>query len=240
MSAAGGTLSDKIKALEVSVSAACRKARRDRGEIRIIYVSKTVAPEIVREAAEAGARDFGENRVQDLQEKIAVLKEDQARYGFRWHMIGHLQKNKVKHVAGEVELIHSLDSVELAEALERQAQAKGIAAIDCLVQINSSGETTKFGLNPEEAEAFVGKLKGPAVRIRGLMTIGPLTDDEEKVRLSFKKVRLLQDDLKKKFPAHEWDILSMGMSNDYAVAIEEGSTMIRIGTAVFGARTPQR
>lgn len=238
MSSESATVSDRIKKLEAAVKEACRKARRERGEVQIVYVSKTVSREKIAEAALCGARDFGENRVQEFQEKAFNLKSEQERYGFRWHFIGHLQTNKVKHVVGETALIHSLDTLELAEALERQAKAKSLKTVDCLIQINSSAETTKFGIHPEDAEKFVNQLKGPAVRIKGLMTIGPLTQDEALIRQSFRRTRLLRDDLKKKFPSHEWDVLSMGMSGDYPVAIEEGSTLIRVGSAVFGERKP--
>ena len=236
MKGPGASVAENIKNLQASAAAACRRAGRDAAEVRIVYVTKTVGEEKVREAAAAGARDFGENRVQELCQKEAALKEEQARLGFRWHMIGHLQTNKVKDVAGKTELIHSLDRSELAEALEKQAAAKGLSKIDCLIQVNTSAEASKFGLAPVEVDAFVSKLKLTAVHLRGLMTIGPLTEDREKIRQAFRLLRLLRDDLQKKFPLHSWSELSMGMSGDYEIAIEEGATLIRVGTAVFGER----
>jgi len=216
--------------LKESVAKAAAKSGRRASEIQTVLVSKTVPVERIREALAAGMRDFGENRVQEFVEKKAQLPEAQ------WHMIGHLQTNKVKQVIGEVVLIHSLDSLELAEAIERQAEQKNLKSVPCLIQVNSSGETTKFGLNPKDVESFIANLKVLRIQIRGLMTIGPLTEEEAKIRNSFQMMKKLQEKMKKQFPEKEWDILSMGMSGDYAIAIEEGSTLIRVGTAVFGER----
>lgn len=236
MNGAKDSLAERIKHLNGRVDAACRKAGRNPEDVKIIYVSKTVSCERVKEALACGCLDFGENKPQELQQKSEELQEEQNRFGFKWHMIGHLQTNKVKQIIGKTALIHSLDRMDLAETLEKQAATKSIPRVDCLIQINGSEESTKFGLNPEEAEAFVSKLRTRAVLIRGLMTIGPLTEDSERIRQCFKKIRLLRDDLKRKFPAHDWSVLSMGMSGDFETAIEEGSTMIRVGTAVFGER----
>lgn len=236
MNAPKESLADRIRHVRERAAAACRKAGRKPDDVTIIYVSKTVSCERILEALACGCLDFGENRPQELQEKSEQLHEEQERLGLRWHMIGHLQTNKVKQVLGKTVLIHSLDRMDLAETIERQAAAKSIPRVDCLIQINGSAESTKFGLNPEEAEKFAAWLTGGVIRIRGLMTIGPLTEDPEKIRQCFKRVRLLRDDLKRKFPAHDWETLSMGMSGDFETAIEEGSTMIRVGTAVFGER----
>ena len=201
------------------------------GKTQIVLVTKTVPAEKIQEALACGMRDFGENRVQELLEKQALLPAD-----IRWHMTGHLQTNKVKQVVGRVALIHSLDSLELAEEIERQAGLQNIKSVPCLIQVNSSGEVSKSGLKPEAVEKFAGDLKTKAIEIQGLMTIGPLTEDAGKIRQAFRAVRELQQSLRKKFPGKNWDTLSMGMSSDYKIAIEEGSTMIRVGTAVFGPR----
>lgn len=203
-----------------------------RGRAQIVLVTKTVPPEKIRQALVSGLGDLGENRVQELLEKQEALKD----LPLRWHMIGHLQTNKVKQVVGRAALIQSLDRPELAEEIERQAALKQIQSVPCLIQVNSSGETSKFGLKPDDVESFVSGLKTKAIRIQGLMTIGPNTEDPEKIRASFRLMRELREALKKKFPAHNWETLSMGMSGDYTIAIEEGATLIRVGTAVFGER----
>jgi pyridoxal phosphate enzyme (YggS family) len=179
----------------------------------------------------AGAREFGENRVQELLgKKIRMPKE------LKWHMIGHLQTNKVRQVVGEVELIHSLDRLDLAREIDRQAGLKKTGPVACLIQVNSSGETTKSGLAPAEVEGFADQIRGLKIQPRGLMTIGPLTPDEQPIRQAFRLTAELFKKLAAKFPGGEWNILSMGMSADYKIAIEEGSTLLRIGSAVFGSR----
>jgi pyridoxal phosphate enzyme (YggS family) len=192
-------------------------------------VTKTVSTNGILEAYQAGERDFGENRVQEWQEKKDALPQD-----IRWHLIGHLQTNKVKYVIGRTVLIHSLDRLELADAIEKQAKARGIAEVPCLVQVNMSGEESKFGLDPARVEDFVRQMPlRPSIKIRGLMSMGPLTEDEGKIRECFRKSQELREDLKKKFSQYSWDILSMGMSADYRIAIEEGANMLRIGSLVF-------
>lgn len=198
--------------------------------VKIVLVTKTVTPEKIREAAAAGAMEFGENRVQELLEKQTALAD----LKIQWHMIGHLQSNKVKQVVGKVAMIQSLDRVELADEIERQAERLKVESVPCLIQVNSSGEASKFGLKPEEVEAFLAGLKTRAIRIQGLMTIGPNTDDDSQIRRAFRTVRELLPKLQKKYP--KADILSMGMSSDYKIAMEEGATLIRIGTAIFGVR----
>lgn len=226
------SIRQNIETLQQKVSQAAQKCGRDPEGIQILYVTKTVETGRIREAISAGAKDFGENRVQELLEK----KKDFNEKDLRWHLIGHLQTNKVKQVLGETVLIHSLDRLELAEKIEQQAVAQKIKSVPCLVQVNTSGETTKFGLLPSEVEAFSAKITGPALQIRGLMTIGPLTENRDKIRASFRALRELRDSLRRKMPRHSWDILSMGMSGDFEIAIEEGSTLIRVGTAIFGER----
>ena len=185
--------------------------------------------EVIWDAYRLGCRDFGENRVQEWLEKKNKLPDD-----IRWHMIGHLQTNKVKDCAGEAALIHSVDSVKLAQAIEKAAAAKN-QIVDCLVQVNTSGEASKFGVAPGEAEKLVEAVF-PHLKLKGLMTIGPLTDDATKTRASFRLLKELFEKIKK-VSKPDFTILSMGMSSDFEIAIEEGANLIRIGTAVFGARS---
>ncbi len=226
------TIKTSIQNLKRSICAIAEKAGRGPEDVRLVLVTKTVEPQFVLEAYQTGERDFGENRVQEWQAKKDTLPQD-----IRWHLIGHLQTNKVKYVIGPVALIHSLDRLELADAIEKQAKAKGIAEVPCLVQVNMSGEESKFGLDPAHVEDFVKRMPlRPSIKIRGLMSIGPLTEDEGKIRECFQKTRELWEHLKRKFPQYDWDVLSMGMSDDYRIAIEEGSNMLRIGSLIFGKR----
>lgn len=196
-----------------------------------MLVTKTVGVDRIREAFEAGARDFGENRVQELRAKKPGLPPE-----IRWHFQGRLQTNKVKSLLGEVMLLHSLDRMELAQEIQKQAEKKNLN-MDVLLQVNTTQEATKAGFSPVEMEAVMEKLKSfDRLRIRGLMTIGPLTKDEKLVRASFQKLRILGDRLQRIFPTPSPFHLSMGMSSDFETAIEEGATMVRIGTAVFGDR----
>ncbi len=231
-----GSIAEKISELRESIHRIALAAGRPPEEIRLVLVSKTVSPDRISEAWRSGAREFGENRVQELLRKKEDLPKD-----IRWHFIGHLQTNKVKQVLGEVDLIHSLDRPELLGEIERQAALRKITSVDCLIQVNSSGEAGKFGFPPEAVEGVVSSLaQASPLRIRGLMTIGPNTEDETRIRAAFRRVSELRDELKKKFPDKDWGILSMGMSGDYRIAIEEGATLLRIGSAVFGARQNQK
>ncbi|MFA5168801.1 MAG: YggS family pyridoxal phosphate-dependent enzyme [Candidatus Omnitrophota bacterium] len=222
-----------VKDVRDSIYKTTLHAGRDPEGVRLVLVTKTVELQLILEAYQAGERDFGENRVQEWQEKKDVLPQD-----IRWHLIGHLQTNKVKYVIGQVALIHSLDRLELADAIEKQAKTRGIAEVPCLVQVNMSGEESKFGLNPAAVSDFVSQMfSRSSISIRGLMSIGPLTKDAGKIRECFRKTRELREDLKKKFSQYGWDILSMGMSDDFQIAIEEGSNMLRIGSLIFGKRS---
>jgi pyridoxal phosphate enzyme (YggS family) len=222
-------IAEKIFSLKRSIEETAEKAGRGPESVRLVLVTKTVEPARILEAYQAGERDFGENRVQEWQEKKTALPQD-----VRWHLIGHLQTNKVKHVVGKVHLIHSLDRLELADAIEKHAKAKAIPSVPCLVQVNMSGEESKFGLDPAVVGDFVSQLSArPSVKILGLMCIGPLTEDDVRIRDCFRTTRELMEDLKMKFPQHAWDILSMGMSADYRIAIEEGANMLRIGSLAF-------
>ena len=227
------TIKSSIQNLRRSIHETAVKANRGSGSIHLVIVTKTILTERILEAYQTGERDFGENRVQEWQEKKDALPQD-----IRWHLIGHLQTNKVKYMLGQISLIHSLDRIELADAIEKQAKAKGIAGVPCLVQVNMSGEESKFGLDSAHIEDFMRQMPlRPSIKIRGLMSIGPLTEDEVKIRECFRKTRELLEDMKRKFPQYVWDVLSMGMSDDFQIAIEEGSNMLRIGSLIFGKRS---
>jgi len=223
---------EKIAALNQSIQAAALKVKSDPSSIMLLPVTKTVEPARILQAYETGIRCFGENRVQELVEKMDKLPRD-----IEWHMIGRLQTNKVKYIVGRVALIQSLDRLDLFKEIERQALKKGVQEAPCLLEINSSGEPQKGGLMPEAVDDFLKALPAESpIRLKGLMTVGPPGEDKEKVRSCFRAVRSLQAKLKEKYPRHQWDILSMGMSGDYEIAIEEGSTLIRLGSLLFGSR----
>ena len=225
-------LKDRLEEVEERIQEACRRAGRDRSEVTLIAVSKTKPAEILKEAYDLGIRVFGENKVQELTEKYEVLPKD-----IRWHMIGHLQTNKVKYIADKVELIHSVDSLKLAETIEKEA-AKRHRTIDILVEVNVAEEESKFGLKVEEVIPFIEKVAGFShINVRGLMTIAPFVENPEKNRSVFADLRKLSVDItEKNIDNVNVSILSMGMTNDYEVAIEEGATMVRVGTGIFGAR----
>ena len=225
-------LKDRLEEVEERIQEACRRAGRDRSEVTLIAVSKTKPAEVLKEAYDLGIRVFGENKVQELTEKYEVLPKD-----IRWHMIGHLQTNKVKYIADKVELIHSVDSLKLAETIEKEA-AKRHRTIDILVEVNVAEEESKFGLKVEEVIPFIEKVAGFShINVRGLMTIAPFAENPEKNRSVFADLRKLSVDItEKNIDNVNVSILSMGMTNDYEVAIEEGATMVRVGTGIFGAR----
>lgn len=223
---------ENLARLRGEVFAAAVKAGRNPADIRIIAVTKNISVERMSEAVREGAVDMGENRVQEL-----LAKQPYFDAGVRWHLIGHLQTNKVKAVVGRINLIHSLDSWHLAGEIDRRSREAGIVT-EVLVQVNVSGEKSKYGLNPEETQDFIGTaaLDLPGLSVRGLMTIAPLVDDPEEVRPVFRELKSLFDRIKQKIPAVPMEYLSMGMTNDYRVAVEEGSNILRVGTAIFGAR----
>jgi len=222
---------EKIKTLLGEIEALEKSSARDNTKICLVIVTKNVTEERILEAYEAGVRDFGENRVQELLQKKPNLPKD-----IRWHFIGHLQSNKVKDLAGQVVLIHSLDSVHLAKELEKVSGKMNIIT-EVLIQVNTSREFTKHGFKLDEIEDVVGEMTRFAhLRIRGLMTIGPLTDRTEEIRNSFILLRNLQKKMRASYPDLDWSELSMGMSDDFPLAIQEGSTILRVGRAVFGER----
>ena len=225
-------LSINYKAVRDEVDKACRRAGRDPQEVTLIAVSKTKPIEALEEAYEAGARDYGENKVQEMVDKIPQMPSD-----IRWHMIGHLQRNKVKYIVGKTELIHSVDSLKLAQEIDRLSQAAGVVT-DILLEVNAAHEESKFGLAPEEVIPQAREIaKFPGVRIRGLMTVAPDVDDPEENRPVFVQMRKLLEELRdEQIPGVEAAFLSMGMTGDYRVAVEEGATHVRVGTGIFGAR----
>ena len=226
------TIRDHLNEVRENIQKACEKAGRSPQEVTLIAVSKTKPLFMLEEAYEAGARDFGENKVQEILEKHPKMPEDA-----RFHMIGHLQRNKVKQVLPHAVLIHSVDSYRLAEQISQEAGKLGITA-KILLEVNVAKEESKFGMMPEDVEEMAGQIAAlPHLQIEGLMTIAPFVDDPEKNRPVFRKLYQLSVDIKKKnIDNVNMSVLSMGMTGDYQVAVEEGSTMIRVGTGIFGAR----
>lgn len=224
---------ENLEEVEQRIAKACKRADRNPKEITLIAVSKTKPVELIREALDYGIMNFGENKVQELMTKQEQLKEKE----IQWHMIGHLQTNKVKYIVDNVSLIHSVDSLHLAEQISKEAEKKGVIC-NILVEVNVSEEETKFGVKVEETLELVTKIsKLSHIRVKGLMTIAPFVENFEENRLYFRKLRKLNLDIKSKnIDNVSMDILSMGMTGDYEVAIEEGATMVRVGTGIFGER----
>ena len=225
-------LRENLQEVEKRIQEACARAGRDRSEVTLVSVSKTKPVEMLQEAYDLGVRVFGENKVQEIRDKYDALPKD-----IEWHMIGHLQTNKVKYIVDKVKLIHSVDSLRLAEIIEKEAE-KHNRSVDILLEVNVAEETSKFGLKTVEVIPFAEKIaQFPHINMRGLMTIAPFVDDPEKNRTIFRDLHKLYVDIKEKnIDNGTVSILSMGMTNDYEVAIEEGATMVRIGTGIFGAR----
>lgn len=225
-------IQENLEEVRENIRKACEKAGRSQKDVTLIAVSKTKPLFMLEEAYEAGARDFGENKVQEILEKCPKMPEDA-----RFHMIGHLQRNKVKQVLPHAVLIHSVDSLRLAEQIDQDAQKLGITA-DILLEVNVAKEESKFGMMPEKVPEMVEQIAAFShLRIKGLMTIAPFVDDPEKNRPVFQKLYQLSVDIKSKnIDNGTMSALSMGMTGDYEVAIEEGATMIRVGTGIFGSR----
>ena len=227
-----GLISQNISRIEERICNACARSGRKREDVHLICVTKTKPEDMLREAYDAGQRDFGENKVQEICRKKPSLPDD-----IRWHMIGHLQRNKVRQLIGQTVMIHSVDSVRLAGTISEEAQKAGIV-MPILIEVNAAAEESKFGVSPEDAEALVrsvSEMKG--VKVMGLMTIAPYTEDPEENRPYFKRLRELAVDIGQKCIDNvSMGILSMGMTGDFEVAIEEGATHIRVGTGIFGER----
>lgn len=225
-------LKENLEYVESRIREACERSGREREEVTLIAVSKTKPVSVLKEAYDLGVRVFGENKVQELADKYEALPKD-----IRWHMIGHLQRNKVKYIIDKVELIHSVDSLRLAETIEKEAARHNITA-NILIEVNVAKEESKFGLMPDELDGFVSEVaKFPHIQVQGLMTIAPFVDDPEENRGIFQRLRKLSVDIAAKNVDNiTMRILSMGMTNDYTVAVEEGAAMVRVGTGIFGAR----
>lgn len=225
-------LLDNLKDVESRVSNACERAGRDRSEVTLIAVSKTKPIADLQVIYDAGIREFGENKVQELTGKIEVMPSD-----INWHMIGHLQRNKVKYIVGKVGLIHSVDSYRLAEEINIHAKKQGIVQ-PVLIEVNAAEEESKFGLKLNEVKRFceeIAHLDG--IQVKGLMTIAPNVVVAEENRAIFHKIKDLSVDIaQENYNNIDMSVLSMGMTGDFEVAIEEGATHVRVGTAIFGAR----
>ena len=223
---------ENIKQVEENIIKSCEKVGRDPKEVTLIAVSKTQPYTAIEEALPSGVLDYGENKVQELTEKYEILPKD-----IRWHMIGHLQRNKVKYLVGKVELIHSVDSLRLANQIETEFAKKNEIA-NILIEVNMANEESKFGITSETTEQLVREIsKLEHIRIKGLMTIAPYTDNPETNRVYFRNMKKLSVDIEEKnIDNVSMNVLSMGMTGDYQVAIEEGATMVRVGTGIFGER----
>lgn len=219
--------------VRAEIDAACDAVGRDPGEVRLLPVSKTHPPAVLKAAYAAGARLFGENKVQEAAEKAEALSAGTDCPDVRWAMLGHLQSNKVRQVAGFVDELHALDSLKVARGLHR-ALTELDRTLDVFVQVNSSDEPQKSGLAPKDVEALLAELVDlPTLRVRGLMTLALFSDDEGAVAACFERTAALRDALAPELVGRE---LSMGMSGDFALAIAHGATTVRVGQAVFGAR----
>lgn len=226
------SIKDNLNEVYSDIENAAKRSNRDLSSITLISVSKTKPIEMLEEAYEAGVREFGENKVQELCSKYEVLPKD-----IRWHMIGHLQTNKVKYIVDKVYLIHSVDSFKLAKEISKEALKKNVEC-NILIEVNVAEEESKFGVKVAETEKLIREISVlPAVKVRGLMTVAPYVEDSEQNRDIFCKIKQLFIDIKAKNIDNVFmDFMSMGMSGDYSVAVEEGATHIRVGTKIFGER----
>ncbi|MBQ8558905.1 MAG: YggS family pyridoxal phosphate-dependent enzyme [Tyzzerella sp.] len=225
-------LVENLLEVEKRIQEACKRANRNRDEVTLIAVSKTKPVSMLQEVYDEGIRCFGENKVQELTDKYDQLPND-----IEWHMIGHLQRNKVKYIVDKVALIHSVDSVRLAETIEQEAAKRDVIA-NILIEVNVAEEDSKFGLKVDEVLPMIEEIsKFPHIRIQGLMTIAPYVENPEENRSIFASLQKLSVDIaEKNIDNVSVKVLSMGMTNDYEVAIEEGATMVRVGTGIFGER----
>ncbi|SFP34218.1 hypothetical protein SAMN05216419_100163 [Nitrosomonas cryotolerans] len=226
-------IKNNIAKIQQNMAAACKRVGREPSSVRLLPVTKTVPAERLRIAYAAGCHDMGENKIQEAREKSEILND----LNIKWSVIGHLQTNKAKYLARFAHEFQALDSLKVAEELDKRLQIEG-RAMDVYVQVNSSGEASKFGLAPEDVHAFVANLPHySSLRIKGLMTLAIFSNDHERVRECFIKMRTLRDMLRQEAPANlSFEELSMGMSGDYEIAIEEGATVVRVGQAIFGKR----
>jgi len=225
-------IKENLIQVQENINAACKRAGRNPNEVTLIAVSKTKPLSMIEEAYAAGMREFGENKPQEMRDKAKLFE-----FPVHWHMIGTLQSNKIKYVVGTATMIHSVDSLALAAAIEKEAAKKELV-MDILLEVNIAEEDTKHGFNTEEIYSAVKEISAYShLRLRGLMTVAPYTENAEENRIYFKKMKELLVDINvKNIDNIIMDCLSMGMSSDYEVAIEEGATMVRIGTGIFGER----
>lgn len=223
---------ENLKNVQNNIDEACKRCGRSETDVTLISVSKTKPIEMLQEAYDAGARDFGENKVQELVEKIENMPKD-----IRWHMIGHLQRNKVKQIVGKVFLIHSVDSLRLAEEISKEAVAKNVT-VQILIEVNVAEEESKFGVSVSECIPLIQEIAClPGLKIMGLMTIAPFCENAETNRQFFRKLKQLSVDIAEKNIDNVcMKFLSMGMTGDYEIAVEEGATFVRVGTGIFGER----
>ena len=228
-------IKENLQEVERRICEACKRSGRDRSEVQLIAVSKTKPVSMIEEAYAEGIRRFGENKPQELRDKYEEMEKD-----IKWHMIGHLQRNKVKYIVDKAELIHSVDSLKLAETIEKEAAKKNCIQ-DILVEVNVAQEESKFGLKVDEVIPFIEKISQfQHICVKGLMTIAPFVENPDDNRPVFANLHKLSVDImNKNIDNVNVSILSMGMTNDYEVAIEEGATMVRVGTGIFGARNYQ-
>jgi len=228
----GTMLKENLQQVEENIEKACERGGRDRADVTLIAVSKTKPVEMLQTIYDCGIRDFGENKVQEMCDKMEVLPGD-----IKWHMIGHLQTNKVKYIVGKTELIHSVDSVHLAAEIQKQAVKKDVI-VPILIEVNIAEEESKFGIHKEDTIAMVRQIaEMDHLRIKGLMTIAPFVENAEDNRPYFREIKQLSVDIKNQnIDNVSMDVLSMGMTGDYEVAIEEGATLVRVGTGIFGER----
>lgn len=225
-------VAENLAQVQKNIEESCRNVNRDPGEVTLIAVSKTKPVEMLREAYDAGARVFGENKVQEIVDKYDHMPSD-----VKWHMIGHLQRNKVKYIVDKVAMIHSVDSFRLAETIEKEAAKKNVT-VPILIEVNVAQEESKYGLKPEEVLPFIEEIADFShIQINGLMTIAPYVENAEENREIFRELKKLSVDIAaKNINNVTMSVLSMGMTGDYMVAVQEGATMVRVGTGIFGAR----
>lgn len=225
-------LADNLRQVQANIEEACKSVGRNPSEVTLVAVSKTKPVDMLLEAYDAGARVFGENKVQEIMDKYEHIPSD-----VQWHMIGHLQRNKVKYIVDKVSMIHSVDSLRLAETIEQEAAKKDVK-VPILLEVNVAEEESKFGLKMDEVLPLILEICDfRHIEIKGLMTIAPFVDDPEENRDVFRKLKKLSVDIAaKNINNTTMSVLSMGMTGDYQVAIQEGATMVRVGTGIFGAR----
>lgn len=225
-------ITENLEQVRKNIDEACRMAGRDPKEVTLIAVSKTKPVSMLKEAYDAGARCFGENKVQEIMDKHPQLPED-----IQWHMIGHLQRNKVKYIVDKVSMIHSVDSLRLAQTIEQEA-AKHNVCVPVLLEVNVAQEESKFGLKMDEVLPLIETIADfPHIKIQGLMTIAPYVENAEDNRDFFRQLKKLSVDIEaKNINNVSMSVLSMGMTGDYQVAVQEGATMVRVGTGIFGER----